>query len=221
MASTSEKLQIENEAGKYQLRSLFESAGSGAQYARDYFTRMAEIMRSVDVEQMERAIDIVEKTYQDGGTVFLIGNGGSSATCSHFVNDVVAGAWVEGQPPFRAISLTDNVESLTAISNDVGYEEIFAYQLQTMMRPGDTIIALSVSGNSENIIRGVRFARSGGGRVIGWTGFEGGRLKDLCDVCVHAPTTPDEYGPVEDLFSILEHVMTGYLAMKRGRKLHH
>lgn len=205
----------------YQLARMFAEAGSPAQYVGAYFTRMAELMRQIDHEQLGRVIEHVNGAIEGGRNIFLIANGGSSAIAGHFVNDVIAGAAVEGRPPIRALSLTDNVATVTALANDVGFEHIFDLQLRELMRPGDLLIAMSVSGNSQNILNGVEQARRIGGSTIGWCGFGGGKLADLCDLVVHIPTTPDEYGPVEDFFSLFEHIVTGYLAQQRGRQLHH
>jgi D-sedoheptulose 7-phosphate isomerase len=89
------------------------------------------------------------------------------------------------------------------------------------MEPGDLVLAMSVSGNSPNLVKALEYARDNGGRTIAWTGFDGGRLAALAELSVHFPSTRDEYGPVEDMFAMLVHIVAGYLAMKRGRNLHH
>jgi D-sedoheptulose 7-phosphate isomerase len=93
--------------------------------------------------------------------------------------------------------------------------------LRTCLEAGDVVYAMSVSGNSENIIRAMDYAKEVGATRIGLCGFNGGRLKDHCDICLHIPTEPDEYGPVEDIFAIMDHIVTGHLTMKRGKRLHH
>jgi D-sedoheptulose 7-phosphate isomerase len=153
--------------------------------------------------------------------VFLIANGGSSGVASHLVNDMVVGGMMPGRPPLRALALTDNAASVTAIGNDAGYEHVFSYQIEMLAGPGDVVIAMSVSGNSENIIRGVEAARRLGCVTIGWAGMEGGRLAEACDICVRVPSTRDEYGPVEDAFSVLGHAAVTWMIQRRGKKLHH
>jgi D-sedoheptulose 7-phosphate isomerase len=118
---------------------------------------------------------------------------------------------VEGAIPFRAVSLTDNVAVLTAIANDIAYADVFVRQLEGLLRPGDVVVAISASGNSPNVVRAIEYARSHGAVTVGLTGFDGGRLKALCDEAVHVATPPGEYGPVEDTHLVLDHLITGYL----------
>lgn len=205
----------------HHLRGLFDNAGSPADYAGSYAKRMAAILEAFDPEAIAKTIDILEKASADDRMIFTMGNGGSSAVASTFVNDLGPNTLVPGLPPFRMVSLTDNVDSVTSLANDSGYEHIFEYQLQAMMRPGDVAVAMSVSGNSPNIVRGIEYANSIDATTIGWTGFAGGRLGEICDVHVNIPTALDEYGPAEDMFSILGHMCATYLTMKRGRNLHH
>lgn len=203
------------------LAALFESSASTAEYIRGYGTRLAEVVENLDVETAARVLDELERVAEEGKTLFIIGNGGSAAVASHWVNDLCPNSYVEGQKPFRVFCLADNVASVTAIANDSSFDDIFIAQLRVTMQPGDAVLALSVSGNSENVVRAVEYANANGGLTIGLTGFDGGRLAKAAAISLHMPTTKDEYGPVEDLFGILGHVMTGYLTMKRGRLLSH
>ena len=201
------------------LAQLYDSSASPADYALKYLGRVAELLKKIDGSVVAKVIDLIEEASRRGSSVFCMGNGGSAAVASHFVNDLAASRLVEGKPGIRAFSLTDNVESVTAIANDTGFENIFSHQLRTNMRSGDVVIAMSASGNSENIIRAVRYAREHGGHTVGWCGFNGGRLPELCDLTIHIPTTHDEYGPVEAIFLHLTHIVSGYLTMSRGRRL--
>jgi D-sedoheptulose 7-phosphate isomerase len=203
------------------LKQLFDSSDSSGEYIAKYFDRLFELVKGMDVDALGEMVTAIEKASADDKAIFVIGNGGSAATAGHWANDLGPGAHVEGTPGIRVYSLTDAVASLTAVANDAGYENIFAAQLEQLLRPGDLVVAMSVSGNSENIVRGVGFARAHGGYTVGITGFSGGRLGQACDLNIHIPTHPDEYGPVEDVFSILGHAITGYAAMKRGKKLSH
>lgn len=205
----------------YTLASIFEEAQSPAQYAKRYAERLSVLLAELDFEAVAQMIEMLDEASQTKRFVYFIANGGSAAVASHWVNDLVAGGFLEGRPGFRALSLSDNVESVTAIGNDSGFENIFVNQLKVNMDPGDVVFAMSVSGNSENVIRAVDWAKGHGGKTIGVSGFKGARLKDRCDVNLHIPSTPDEYGPVEDIFGILDHMVTGYLTMRRGKKLYH
>ncbi|MCE5230210.1 SIS domain-containing protein [bacterium] len=204
----------------HQLESIFRRADGAAQYAGSYFARMREVMDAVDPQKVAAAVEMIEQTIDAGRTIFILANGGSAAVASHFVNDAVCGAWVDGAKPIRAFALADNVESITALANDYGYDGVFTGQLRMLMHEGDLVLALSVSGNSGNVVSAVEWAAAHGARTMAWTGFDGGRLRELAQCCVHMPTTADEYGPVEDMFSILEHVVMTFLALKRGRRLH-
>jgi D-sedoheptulose 7-phosphate isomerase len=179
------------------------------------------VIQSIDFDQVATLIDLVDSASKAGKHIFFIANGGSAAVGSHWVNDLVAGAFQEEGPHFRALCLADNVESVTAIGNDVSFEDIFANQLKVHVNAGDVLVAMSVSGNSENILRAVAVAREAGATSFGICGMQGGKLKDACDHALLLETTPDEYGPVEDGFSIIEHMVTGYLIQARGKALHH
>jgi len=203
------------------LAGLFAASASPAEYVSGYCQRVAEVVAGIDAEAVASCIAVLEQAAQTHKTIFCIANGGSAAVASHFVNDMCPNSFVDGHPPYRVLCLTDNVESITAIANDFGYEEVFRHQLRALLQPGDVVLALSVSGNSENILRAVRFARERGAATVAWTGFDGGTLAELADAAVRIPTTRDEYGPVEGIFTHLAHVVSGYLTMKRGRPLGH
>lgn len=204
------------------LEELFEKSDSVQNYTQCYFERLAKVAALADLDSVAKTMELLEKAGAEGRTIFLAANGGSAAVTSHFVNDlVVMNSASKDLPPYRAISLGDNTASITAIANDSEYANIFACQVQALARPGDVLLAMSVSGNSENIIRAIECAKSLGCSTIGWCGFDGGRMAGMCDLCTHFPTTRDEYGPIEDMFSLLTHVVTGYLTMKRGKKLYH
>ncbi len=203
------------------LKSLFDASDSPEEYVYGFLSRMAKIMEDLKTQPVTELIQRVEQACEDRRQIFLIGNGGSAAVASHIVADLAPNTLVDGAEGFRAFCLADSVESITAIANDSGYENIFSYQLRCHLQPGDLVIALSVSGNSENVIRGIRYAKENGAFTVGMTGFDGGRLAKVCDLSIHIPTTRDEYGPVEDLFSCVGHLVTGYICMKRGRELAH
>jgi len=205
----------------YKMQEMFKESTGVADYARRYCTHMAAVLAALDVEAVGRAIEAMQRTSENGKTLFFIANGGSAATASHFVNDLVAGSYVEGAPKLRAYCLSDNAATVTALGNDAGYDNIFSHQLRVDMVPGDLVYAMSVSGNSENIIRAVEYARANGGTTVGISGFDGGRLAKAVDISVLIPSTKDEYGPVEDVFNVLDHIIISYIAMSRGRWLHH
>lgn len=203
------------------LAELFRGAASPAGYVAAYCARLTEVIESLDPTRTAEIIAALERVAEEDKTLFIIANGGSAATASHWVNDLCPNTYVEGKKPYRVMCLTDNVASVTAIANDASYDDIFVFQLRANMRPGDTVLAMSVSGNSENVIRGVDYANAHGAFTIGLSGFDGGRLASRAKLSLHFPTSNDEYGPVEDMFTILCHVVVGYISMKRGRMLSH
>lgn len=205
----------------YRMKTIFGESSGAAEWTRGYAARMTELLRDLDADSVAAVIDEMDRASVEGRTIFVVANGGSSAVASHLVNDLGPNSLVPRQSRFRVYSLSDNVESVTAIANDAGYENVFAYQLQANMEPGDLVLAMSVSGNSPNLVKALEYARDNGGRTIAWTGFDGGKLAGLADLSVHFPSTRDEYGPVEDMFAVLVHIVAGYLAMQRGRNLHH
>ena len=205
----------------YRLAELFAASGSVAEYARGYAGRLDEVLRQLDFEAVARVVDRIDEAFRAGRRLYVIANGGSAGVAAHIVNDLVAGGYAEDAPPFRVLCLSDNVPSVTALANDAGYDDIFERQLRVHLEPEDVVLAMSVSGNSENVLRAVAFARSRGATAIGWCGFDGGRLLNACDLAVHVPATKDEYGPVEDAFAVLGHIVCGHITMRYGKRLHH
>jgi len=205
----------------HKLAEMFEAASSMQDYSSRYIDRLCAMLQAMDAAPIAKMAEAMETASQAGKTIYFMANGGSAAVGSHWVNDLVAGGFIDGQPGFRAISLNDNGESVTCIGNDSAFEDIFVNQLKVHLDPGDVVYAMSVSGNSENIIRAIDYANERGATTIGISGFEGGRLKDRAQISLHIPSTKDEYGPVEDIFGILDHIVSGYLTMKRGKFLHH
>jgi D-sedoheptulose 7-phosphate isomerase len=203
------------------LKQLYASSASTPDYMRGFTTHMSAMIAAMDADALARVAELVEAASESGRTVFVMANGGSAAVASHFVNDMGVNSLVGGRRGFRVVSLTDNVESVTAVANDAGYDNVFLFQLQCMMEPGDLVIGLSVSGNSENIVRAIAYANANGAHSVGLCGFDGGRLAREAATVMHFPSTRDEYGPVEDAFSVVFHAVSGYLTQKRGRPLHH
>lgn len=205
----------------YKLAELHAAAPSAQAYTQSYFDRLTSLLNQLDKNAIAATIDAIEQCSQRGNTLFSMANGGSAASASHLVNDLVAGCYLDDKPKLRTLCLSDNVATVTALGNDAGFDHIFSHQLRVHMRPGDVILAMSVSGNSENLIQAVDYANANGATTIAYAGFDGGRLAQKCKISVVIPTTKDEYGPVEDAFNILGHVVITYIAMSRGKYLHH
>ena len=194
---------------------IFKKTSSCSEYSRSYAAYLSRLMSGLDFQLVQKISDIFEEARQKGKTVFCVGNGGSAATASHLATDLGWGTRIEGAARSRAISLTDNVPYLTAIANDAGYENSFVEQMRGLFQQGDILVAISASGNSENVLRAIRYANENGGVSIGLAGFDGGKMKSECQLCLHVETKAGEYGPVEDVHHSICHIVTTYLRLKR------
>jgi len=177
---------------------------------RRYLEDVIAAMRNVDPAMVDRAVDALETAYLEQRAVYVIGNGGSAANASHFAQDLSKGAL--GNDPskrFRVLSLVDSTPFITAVANDLGYAEIFEFQLRQFAGAGDWLVAISGSGNSANVLKGARFARSSGVRVMGFTGFDGGALSELSDVSVHVPLM--DMSQTEAVHAVLMHLIVDSL----------
>jgi D-sedoheptulose 7-phosphate isomerase len=170
---------------------------------RDYWDEVATVAAAIDLACLERVALMLLTCQARGRVVFVVGNGGSAATASHFACDLSKGTRRDGPPTFQVVSLTDNVPLLTAWANDSGYERIFSEQLAALARPGDLLVAISASGNSPNVIAAVDAARSCGMAVAGFTGRSGGRLARRVDAVVNVPS--DRIEVVEDTHLVVAH----------------
>ena len=178
-------------------------------FVKDYVAELRELLGTVDPEKVTEAIEILRTARDTGQRVFAVGNGGSASAASHFVNDLGKGASYGRDVRFKVIPLTDNVEWMTALSNDVCYEDVFVEQLRNHAEPGDVLVALSGSGNSENVLRAVRYANEIGCHTIGISGFEGGgKLGGLAKLPIIIES--GHMGRIEDLHLILLHIVAYY-----------
>ena len=169
-----------------------------------YLQQLRAILDLVDIADVFRVIAALLTVHRAGGKVFTMGNGGSASTASHFACDLAKGTRGSGGH-FKVISLTDNSALLTAWANDTAYDRIFVEQLENLVEPGDVVVGISASGNSPNVLRAMEFARSQGATTVGFTGFQGGRLKALCDVCAVVPA--DRLDQIEDTHLALQHLV--------------
>jgi D-sedoheptulose 7-phosphate isomerase len=179
-------------------------------FARAYLDYLQSVLQRINAVEIGAFIETLLKARERGATVFFIGNGGSAATASHFANDLSIGT-NEYDKPFRAMSLTDNVPLITAISNDFGYEEIFVRQLRVLGKRGDVVVGISASGNSPNLLNTFEYARVAGIKTVAITAFDGGKMKAIADEGIHVMTGLKEYGPAEDAHMVLDHLVGAYL----------
>ena len=179
-------------------------------FAESYLDYLTSVLKTIDTREIGQFIETLLDARERGATIFFIGNGGSTATASHFANDIAIGT-NSYEKPFRAVSLTDSNAIITAVGNDFGFEEIFVRQLRVLGRAGDVVVAISASGNSPNLIRAFDYSKSIGIKTVAITAFDGGKIKQMADEGVHVPTAPKEYGPAEDAHMVLDHLVGAYL----------
>ena len=178
-------------------------------FAKDYIKNLTNLLNSIDLDEYEKFFNTILSIKNDS-TIYVLGNGGSSAAASHMVNDLAIGLKVRDIKTINAISLSDNSAINFAIANDIGFENVFYMQLKGILKPNDIIIAISCSGNSLNIIKAIKYAKEIGSKIVGLTGSDGGDLKRLSDIKIHFETQKGEYGLVEDAHSIVNHLLIDY-----------
>jgi len=170
-----------------------------------YFEELSATIQRLPLPAIDRLVGVFLEAYHRRRTIFLFGNGGSAALASHMACDLGKGTAPHTGKRLRAVALTDNVALITAWANDTRYENIFAEQLENLLEPGDVACAISASGNSANILAALSFARQAGAVTAGITGFQGGKMKSLCDVCVVVPS--DNMQIIEDLHVSISHAV--------------
>ena len=183
-------------------------------FVTDYLLRLKHILDDIDADVVSDIIDMLELTLVNKSRIYIIGNGGSAATASHMVNDLGAGLRRRDIVNFDVVSLGDNSPVVSAIANDIGYENIFFMQMKGLINPNDVVIAISCSGDSPNIIKSVDYAKDLGCKIIGITGFDGGYLKSISDISFHVNAPKNEYGLVEDTHMILDHIIYSYYTQR-------
>jgi len=184
----------------------FADAGS---YAGAYFTQVTAAAASVDRDRIEQAAGLLTQVYGAGGTVYACGNGGSAAISNHLVCDHCKLVQTDTELVPHVVSLSTTVEMITAIANDISYDEVFVYQLRSLAEAGDALITISSSGDSENVVRAARWAKDSGLPVIAMTGFAGGRSAEIADVNLHVAA--DNYGVIEDVHQSLMHILAQHI----------
>jgi D-sedoheptulose 7-phosphate isomerase len=182
-----------------------------------YLSGLNRALQGVDRDSIRALVDAILEAHAEDRFVYICGNGGSAATASHLVNDLVkAPAEAAGCRPIRAVGLADCVALMTALANDIEYGQMFAQQLRALGREGDLLVAISGSGNSGNVVEAARVAKEKGMIVAALTGFQGGKLKDLADVHVNVPCTC--FGQIEDAHLVVQHAVVEMLKEALGGK---
>jgi D-sedoheptulose 7-phosphate isomerase len=171
----------------------------------NYFSMLKGAIEATDRGSINTVINLLQKAYEEERQVFIMGNGGSASTASHFACDFNKGLSYGKRKRFKVISLNDNLPILLAYANDVSYENVFVEQLKNFFNPKDYVIGISGSGNSKNVIKAIEYANQNGGITIGFCGYTGGVLKEAAQFCVHVPI--DDMQVSEDLHMIMTHLI--------------
>jgi phosphoheptose isomerase len=193
-----------------------------ARFPKSYYTDIREFAdaysecvvhahRSVDKKQLQAAGELLAQTYVENRWIFVCGNGGSASIANHLVCDHVKGIQTDTSLHPRVVSLSANLELLTAIANDIAYDDIFVYQLRSLASAGDVLITISSSGDSENVVRAQQWARANAVKCLAMTGFAGGRTRLGADISLHVEG--ENYGIVEDVHQSLMHILAQYLRL--------
>ena len=178
----------------------------------NYITKLSFAVQQIDKQPITEVIQVLCKVAEKGGTVYLLGNGGSAATASHMQNDFNCGLTKIPNHRFNFCCLVDNVATITALANDIDYDEIFKFQLQRKLNPEDLVLAISGSGNSTNILKAVTYAKENGNCVVAMTGFDGGQLYTMADYNLHISVNDMQI--TEDIHLIFNHMMVRAIKSK-------
>ncbi|HWT89161.1 MAG TPA: SIS domain-containing protein [Candidatus Angelobacter sp.] len=181
------------------------SATSALATAKDYFASLQTVLVQLDLSVIDHMTETVWKNYEEDRTLYIFGNGGSAALASHLACDFGKGTVAANRRRLRTVSLADNVALMTALANDLAYQDIFSEQLAGLATKGDAVLAISGSGNSPNVVRGLEEARRIGLKTLAITGFSGGRVKNLADLCLVVPS--DNMQHIEDVHLFATHAI--------------
>jgi D-sedoheptulose 7-phosphate isomerase len=181
-----------------------------------YLDRLRPAIDALPVDRLERLGELLYRAYANEKQVFTLGNGGSASTASHMAADLAKNTIGPNMRRFRVLSLADNASIVTALANDLGYENVFAEQLMNLIRPGDVLIAISASGNSPNVLNAMRYASGQCAEVVALLGFDGGEAARLADLAIVVPSR--DYGVVEDVHLIVNHILVDHFRARLAQE---
>ena len=198
------------------IKKIAKKTKSFSDFSKKYFKYLNTVFKKVDNKSLTMLAQELTNIRKKEKTLFVIGNGGSAATSTTMANDLGFDILkkTKVKKTFKIHSLTDNSSVITAIANDTGYENIFINQLKIHYQRGDSLLIFSASGNSKNLLKAAQWVKKKSGKIIGILGFDGGSLKKICDICVHLKTNQGEYGPVEDLQLVINHILSHWFQEK-------
>ena len=198
------------------LKKIVKKNKKISDFAKNYFFRLSEIFNKLNFKKFENLEKILMKARKTKSNIFIFGNGGSAATASTMANDLGFDIIkkTKTKTPFKFFALTDNNPVITAISNDVGYENVLINQLKIHHKKRDITIMISASGNSKNLLTAAKWIKSNGGYVFSFLGFDGGRLKKISNDYILVDSIKGEYGPVEDIHLMINHILAHWFQEK-------
>ena len=185
---------------------------SAEQFAAWYRKESLRQWENLDLRSVAKLAEKIIKVEKQRREIFVMGNGGSAATASHWATDLSKTAHASGHLMIRCRSLSENIPYLTAIGNDISFDDCFSRQLENILNPGDLVILISGSGNSKNLIKACQLAKEKKAQTVGILGFDGGRLKTMVDLPLIVPS--NQYGVIEDMHMAIGHVITFYLKQR-------
>lgn len=195
---------------------VYKESQNIKKFASGYIEYLKKLLSNLDLDSIAELESEFQDTYDAQRRLFVAGNGGSATTASTMENDIGFDLIRKTniKKPLKISSLTDNTSVITAISNDTGYDNVFINQLRLHYTEGDKLLVISASGNSENLIRAANWVKERNGRVLGLLGFDGGKLLEICDVKAHVKSLPGEFGPVEDIHLVMNHILAHWFQNK-------
>ena len=199
-----------------EIKKIAKKTKSFSDFSKKYFKYLNSVFKKIDNKSLAMLAQELTNIRKKEKTLFVIGNGGGAATSTTMANDLGFDILkkTKVKKTFKIHSLTDNSSVITAIANDTGYENIFINQLKIHYQRGDSLLIFSASGNSKNLLKAAQWVKKKSGKIIGILGFDGGSLKKICDICVHLKTNRGEYGPVEDLQLVINHILSHWFQEK-------
>jgi D-sedoheptulose 7-phosphate isomerase len=185
-------------------------------FAVEYLTRLKQVIDAFDLKAFDKIVQTILDAYEQQSHIFIMGNGGSGATASHLACDINKGCCIDLDKKFRMLCLNDNMPTMSALANDISYAAVFEEQIKNFFNAGDVAIGISGSGNSENVLRAIGYAAANGGKTIGWSGFDGGKLAEMVDLAFVVKS--DDMQQVEDAHMVVAHMImqSVYAALHKG-----
>lgn len=182
----------------------------------NYIKAETTLLNGMDTAAVKKVLEAFLEAYEKEASIYVFGNGGSSSTASHLANDFNKGISEYMEKKFHVKCLNDNMATVLSVANDIGYQDIFSFQLKNKVKKGDLVIGISGSGNSQNVVEALKYAKEKGAVTIGWVGFDGGKVSEISDITFHVPVNDMQL--VEDMHMVLTHLLMSVIMQMWGLK---